>query len=471
MANPSTSPGPHPGPAKPRSLRTFNRIGCLLLIVVLVTFLVVSYFAKTSAGGRRLQEEIARLKAAGVLLEPEDLIPSVPAGEKNAADVHEQAFRAYHVSQSESETVWQAPEEDPSRMDTVRDVVARHARYFDLLDEASRVPACAFPVDWREPVSATFPDHTNMREAARMLVLRAEVLSADGDYDGALECCATGFRIAEHVKIEPSLRSQLVAYAIQSITLGSLADGLSAGTPSAEACRRLFDQLSTIDQIVPSVHAMQGELAFEGMYVFELAHGGRVHVLATTLTDLSERELAAYVTIGRPLLNADHITYLRHMEKRIAGYALAYREIGSEFEDAQAVLDRAPYTSLLTGTLTWASLDAMVITGREENAALIRCAQAALAVKAYSAAHGSYPESLPELEADGWALPRDSFTFPEAPLHYHRRPEGFQIWSVGPDGDNDGGLTEWDRRKAVAPGSQQRMVPSRDYDVTFRCQQ
>lgn len=450
MANPSTSP--HAGPPKPRSLRTFNRIGCLLLIVVLVTLLLVSYLAKTSAGGRRLQEEIARLKAAGVLLEPEVLIPTVPEGEKNAADVYEQAFRACHVSESERDTIW--PGEDPSRMDTVRDVVARHARYFDLLDEASRIPPCAFAVDWAEPWRDT---HylAPLRQAARMLVLRAELLSADGRYDDALGCSATSFRIAEHVKIEPSLISQLVAYAIQSITLASLADTLSAGTPTAEACRQLFDQLSTIDQIAPSVRAMQGELALEGMPIFDLAHSQRVHALAP-FTNLPERVLAAYVSIGRPLLNADQITYLRYMEKRIAGCALAYREIGSEFEDAQAILDRAPsYALLLTSALTVPGIDGTFIREREEEAALIRCAQAALAVKAYSAAHGSYPESLADLEAAGWDLPKDPFTFPAADFHYARDQNGFRIWSVGPDMDNDGGLA----------------MGEDDYDITFRSQQ
>ena len=85
MATPSARDSRDAGSAKPRSLRTFNRIGCLLLIVVLVTLLVVSYLAKTGVGGRQLQEEIARLEAAGVLLEREDLIPTVPAGERNAA--------------------------------------------------------------------------------------------------------------------------------------------------------------------------------------------------------------------------------------------------------------------------------------------------------------------------------------------------------------------------------------------------
>lgn len=461
MASPSTSPSPHPGPAKPRSLRTFNRIGCLLLIVVLVTLLVVSYLAQTSASERRLQQEIARLKAAGVLLEPEDLIPTVPEGEKNAADVYEQAFRAYHVSQSESDTIYDHPSEDPSRMDTVRDVIARHARYFNLLDEASRIPTCAFRVDWHSPGSATFRHHRDMREAARMLMLRAEALSVQGDYDGALAAVAASFGMAEHMKAEPKVVSQILAYVIQAIALGSLEPVLSAGRPTPEASRQLFDQLSSIDQVGPSIRAVQAETVFFGLPLFDQVRsrhmsGGDIVPLIRSPSTVDEVAARLYPVVGSTWLNLDEITYLQCVEQSLSALQEPYPVLQQKLAQTEAEVDRAPgYHTLLTRGTAPTRAAGSLAQYRERLAALISAAQIALAATSYHADRGRYPNSLADLEAAGWDLPKDRFTFPEADFHYARDQNGFRIWSIGPDMDNDGGLA----------------MGEDDYDITFRSQQ
>jgi hypothetical protein len=444
MASPSTSPEPHPGPAKPRSLRAFNRIGCLLLIVVLVTFLVVSYLAQTSASERQLQREIARLKAAGILLEPEDLIPTVPEGEKNAADVYRRAFSARQVSQAESETIDAEPGQDPSRMDTVRDVVARHTRYFDLLDEASRIPTCAFPVDWRHRASAVFPHPTDMREADRMLALRAEVLAAHGDHDGALACIATSLRIADHAGSEPSIIGQFVAYAMRDIALDSLEATLSSGTPTPEACRRLFDQLSAIDQVSPSICATQAEAIFLDLPLFDqvrsrqLSGGDLVQLAGSTLDEVAAR---LYPTVGSSLVNLDEITYLQCVEESLSALREPYPVLQQMLAQAEARVDQAPtYHTLLTRGMEPISVARRLGQSRERVAALISVAQIALAATAYHAERGRYPSSLADLQAAGWDLPKDPFTFPEAEFHYARERDGFRIWSVEPDMDYDAGV-------------------------------
>jgi hypothetical protein len=64
--------------------------------------------------------------------------------------------------------------------------------------------------------------------------------------------------------------------------------------------------------------------------------------------------------------------------------------------------------------------------------------QVGLALTAYDAVHGTYPKELKELVPDYIAqVPPDPFT--EQALHYERRADGFLLYSVGPNGKDDGG--------------------------------
>jgi hypothetical protein len=431
--------------------------------------LLIGWWTGGSWSERRLQEELARLESAGVLLPPEDLIPHVPEGETNAADLYEQAFRVYSVSQDEWDTLYDFYDHSPERLALVREVVERNEGYYQLLDEAARTPHCAFPVNWADPYAST-PHYAKLREATRMLGVRADLLTVDGDYDGALESCATGLRLSEHIKLEPSIIGQLVAYAIQQAMLGTVKETLSAGSPTPEACRRLFDQIAAIDQIEPSVRAVQGDLALDGMAVFAMARAGDPKALARIL-DLPEAAIAAYARYGRPLLTADQITYLRHMEKLIAACAQPYAAAGDLPREAEAILEEAhSYASLITQKMADVFLAGQNVARRDGMTARLRATQIALALKAFHWHHGRYPDTLAELSGEGWSLSKDPFAVPEAAYGYSRDGDGFVVWSLGPDLDNDFGVSHQDRLRAASRTQEQLTVRRiTDYDIVVRC--
>jgi hypothetical protein len=59
---------------------------------------------------------------------------------------------------------------------------------------------------------------------------------------------------------------------------------------------------------------------------------------------------------------------------------------------------------------------------------------------AYRADHRAYPASLNELAPKYLTrLPCDSFS--DRPLHYQKQAAGFLLYSVGPNGVDDGGRT------------------------------
>jgi hypothetical protein len=65
---------------------------------------------------------------------------------------------------------------------------------------------------------------------------------------------------------------------------------------------------------------------------------------------------------------------------------------------------------------------------------------AALALAAYRADHGQYPEKLDSLVPEYLAaVPEDRFSADGAKIHYRREKEAYLLWSVGPNGIDDGG--------------------------------
>ncbi len=458
-------------PDRLRRLRLLNRVGCIGLPLVILLVLLVGWWTGGRWSERRLQQEIARLESAGVLLPPDDLIPHVPEGERNAADLYARAFLIHNFPPEEQSAIHDLETGGPQWLARVHEVVEQNRGYYELLDEATRTPACAFPVNWADPYASTphFANYAKLREAARMLALRAELLAAAGDYDGALESCATAVRLAEHVKLEPSIIGQLVAYAIQQIALGRLNEVLQWGTPTPEACRRLFDQIGSIDQIGPSVRAVQGELTLEGMAIFAMTRAGDAKALAPML-DLPDAAIAAYASYGRPLLIADQTTYLHHMEKRIAAYARPAVAAGDLLEEAHAILEEAPgYRSVITQQLAFPG-PSIGLRTRDEIAAHLGAIQIALALKVFQRDHDRYPDTLAELAVEGWSLPKDPFAVPEADYRYRREGGGFVVWSLGPDLANDFGVSQQDRLRAPpTKEARGRALRTVDYDIVVRC--
>ncbi len=78
-----------------------------------------------------------------------------------------------------------------------------------------------------------------------------------------------------------------------------------------------------------------------------------------------------------------------------------------------------------------------------ENALLLTL----LALRAYKLEHGIYPATLSALAPSYLkAVPNDPFAL-SGPLSYSRTASGFLLYSVGPDGKNDGGKPIFDPTK------------------------
>jgi len=414
------------------------------------------YGAATLGTGWALRREAQSLRAARQLVDLEDLVPRPGLPARNAAGVYQQAFSELRISEGDRERLFSPDARwDEALLARAREVVAANQRYYDLLARGSRMPYCAFPVAWFMPRQLELPHLAGLEDAGHMLLVRISVLAAEGRRDEALEDCGTALRIAEHAKADPIVVAQLVAYGIEGEALVGLRRVLAGGSPSAEACRKLSEQLARCDHLVSCLRAMQGERLLQ-MTVWDRGGSGALRPGFERLFR-PVAHLRAYRLAARPLFNLDKRDYLRATQGYLEALSLAWPASERRAEAIRRAGARAPrYRGRLLREVVPDLAELVAI--REAKAAAAGAARVALGAAAFRAERGRYPESLRELTASGWQLPADPFS--DGPYHSRCRGGGFVVWSVGPDMTDDAG------RDAPATGE---LPAAKHYDIVFRC--
>jgi len=407
-----------------------------------------------------LEKESARIRAAREPFTCADLVQVLPPGTLNAADVYQQAFDARDLTEEEGELLGHLHDEElpPGLTESMRPALARNEEYFALLEEAADIDICVFPVEWEKRAEATLPHLAGVREAARMVGVRALVLAVDGRAEEALQGCSIIPAMAQHLSSEPAISSQLVRYALLSVGKQGIEQALNRCNPSAEACRKVYDAYGEVKLSESLLRAVKGHRAWCRESAFDVVREG-LPPRANWGIHLAEAQL-----------NNDERGYLRVMREQMDALALPWPEAK---ERADAILDR------FLGGPAWVHLTAdLIILSLGRAAEACRLAEGrrdvcriGLALRAYQAEHGRYPNSLEELAGEGWEIPHDSFS--GGPYRYRREDDGFLVWGVGPDLDDDGGKpfspSPSPSRARNRPRSDEERARANDYDIVFRC--
>ncbi|MEO7715427.1 MAG: hypothetical protein ABIY70_04455 [Capsulimonas sp.] len=135
-------------------------------------------------------------------------------------------------------------------------------------------------------------------------------------------------------------------------------------------------------------------------------------------------KVAIFLTSKRQVMDS----YTHYMDDWIAGVrahrpALSFHGAGSD-----------PFLQGLTSN----SQDSEMLTRYDENRTRGAFLEIQLALHAYELQHHSYPESLVALTPDLPNIPSDPFAYGQT-LRYHKTGKSYRLYSVGPDGVDDGG--------------------------------
>ena len=321
---------------------------------------------------------------------------------------------------------------------------------------AIQLPRCRYPVDLALGLDALLPHLAKLKAIARVAQFQTLL-----DTNAVASSVSTMIGIARTLDQEPVLISKLIRLAILNMAVAALERRLNTAALSDHDMDLLSRSLMEAAKTNQIANGLAGERAmFFPLFRMNLAQMGR---LAKTSGDdnpepsappLSGSLSQFFKVTG--FFERDLRFYLHAMETNIS-LAATYPKNVPHITDVEAQIFRTCKNRyyILSGMLLPALETAII---KEANSlAQVRAAQTALSVERFRLQHGTLPNKLDELVPQFLsAVPPDPFD--GQPLRYRRLEKGFVIYSIGSDGEDNGGR----ERPAAA-----KSTDKTPFDITF----
>lgn len=296
--------------------------------------------------------------------------------------------------------------------------------------EALRILREGFSYEYQQTLTvfdeAALNTNTKLRALARLLVVEGQIHAARGDKKRAVNSFLDALRLGIEPPHGAPLIGDLTGVATETIgrrALWEISDKLDAAT-ARQAARRL-EIIEARRQ--PFAQTLRNERIIGEVDVRE--HAQRIH----------NPEWNQQTAMAR---------YASFMEAEIAEAQLPYitstqRPTSTEFlkdadEYAKAVDAKAANTIELLFKMNKSNINStrfQIAKSQTQNAVLT----VTLALLAYKLEHGNFPASLTQLVPDCLEqIPSDPFAA-RKPLQYRVQGDKYVLYSVGPDGEDDGG--------------------------------
>jgi hypothetical protein len=392
------------------------------------------------------QASYLRLEAANLM---QSNLPPVVADDENAAALHLQAGAAIAADKEFGAEGSPLDREGDVMREAVTAFLARHAATLDLVRRAADRDTCRFTRDWSRPSMTMILSEIQMvRSESRLLALAARRAAAEGRHADALADIARIQRLGRHAAAEPILVSYLVGNALDHVALAELTDLLPR---LAAADAPLLDSPEVRDLVgrpLDLLPALYGEEAF-GLSTFAGFADGR----------MTTHELMGPDQAGGACENFDVGPGFRvfHLPGDLDGYRRmmrAFQQLAADREAStnyaqtrrraealeKSLADRRPgvLSSLVLPAIT------SVFQARARSETLHRAAAVLVAATKQRLASGVLPlEPAAFRDTPPFMLPADPFAEGGKPLVMKRGDTGLLVYSIGPDGGDDGGPPPW----------------------------
>jgi len=408
----------------------------------------------------RVNKELAAIRAMGYPATPEELIAaySAPLPGENAAPLYAQAFLCMVADPTEKLPFVGGAYPPPGEPlpEDIREAIAKHLAAnrpaLQLLHDAAAIEQCRHAIRFARPLFNTLlPPLVDTRAAARLLALETIATAEAQDSKGTVDCTMACLSVGRSLEGDPFLISQLVGIACESICAKAMQNALSRCQLADEQCRTLNQDLARHEDSNGLVRGTAGEACF-GVDVFDMpaATMGGFPGLPFRSAWLDKTAWTLYRLVG--LSDADKRAYLWHARRGIEICQMPEAKRRGAAAELDADLQKLPPAYMLS-RLVGCSMEG-VVSADLINKAYLRAARTALAVERYRLAHDRLPGTLDELVPQFLdAMPKDPFD--GKPLRYKLLEKGYMVYSIGPDGKDDGG-------KEKVEGKQDALA-----DITF----
>lgn len=437
----------------------------LFVGVVLLALGVILFSVWRVRLAREVEQQIAAIRAAGLPVngeEANDYYTAVPDDE-NAALKMADAFvlmTSYNDRRSNEVASIKFPQRKekltPEQLELVAGYCAMNSNALAQAGEAIKMLHCRYPMDlsWG---AATLLSH----------LAKLKKMSQIAEFQGIMDAqnsaadISTIIGMARTLDTEPLLISKLVRIAMLNIAETSLERRLNAGSLTDAEMEHLGELFSKAAKTNQMANGLIGERAIYFQYfrmslaeIRRLADSGDDNSFAPSGPPLPGTQPLLFKLTG--FFERDLRFYLQAMETNILLTGMFPKNAAVITNVQEKVFqDCAKYHYILSGLLLPALGSAVIKEAK--GLAQVNAAQTALAVERFRLAHGKLPEKLDELVPQFLpAVPADPFD--GQPLRYHRLEKDYVIYSIGSDGEDNGGR----ERPANV-----KSADKTHYDITF----
>jgi hypothetical protein len=291
------------------------------------------------------------------------------------------------------------------------------------------------------------------RSITNLLAHDALLRAQQNDADGAVQSCQAALNAARSIGDEPTLIALLVRIACRTIALFKLERVLAQGQPSDPVLAEFQTLLENEEAQPLLLVAARGERAFCDSSMQALKAGkvkpsqlaGSGPVSGYQIGPIDLEALLSPILLGPVARN--HVVILKYLTEFVGITKLPLEEQKERIQMLEAGLaGQPPLVRLLAPTVS------KTAEAHRRGQAEVRCALVMLAVERYRLKHQHWPDTLDALVAEKLLARVPTDPFDGAPLRFVHVHDGVVIYSVGPDGKDDGGKINRQKR-SLAPGS------------------
>jgi len=390
---------------------------------------------------RELNRRVADIRARGEPLTLEDLKPEQVPDEENAAVVYGQAAEVFVVAGGPVRELFSVPlrERTPEQEAVARSWVAGNEQALTLIKQAAAMERCQFVKEYTGSAQE-IPYLSKHRDFTVLLEESARVHLADGDIQAAFGDCLTQLRLAKHLSEGRYFIEALVDIAVVAIADMTLEEvfalpgreGLDLG-PLAQAAEELGQNFDFRAFVI-------GERA-ASLDLCEHPEKYRIE------SQEMQQDLQKTPLLKEVWRNREKLGILQGYDMFLKAAQKPWYESQAERGELDAWLEKSakyrPFPRIYAAMFIGGAKRVVEVPALRE----ARLAEPAVSVELelHRRSTGSFPEALADVSLTYLKeLPVDPFS--GRPFVYHKQGDGYVLYSIGPNGRDDGGKKEMSLR-------------------------
>lgn len=391
---------------------------------------------------------MARAKALGLPLRPEDVTPNLPPPSENAAGDYRAATAKRKLIPTDDRNIGEVfdpglPELelknhsllktlgtiDSARVDRA---LAQWASAFKDMEAGARKPKLVWNRDWKEGAFLLLPEYAELKNMTRAMLLDADRRFEKGDRDGGIKRLEQVRTLAHQIGQEPILLGKLVEISVAQLMLRKV---------SALMYRHRSDETAVRDlrNLVMKVNPTPMTIPFRGQLYAGLRNVDLLGRDPADFEDLIQSDVDSLTFQSLRLSSVRQTVKTRLLEGMIETFDEVLKA-PEDWEVTEKAFDRHDGTLAADNSLPGKAvqfLTPVFVQSAQAQGALLATRRQVIVFSHLADSWrttGRWPATLPDLGEDSI----DPFS--HKPFIYRLTSDGFVLYSIGPDRVDDGGL-------------------------------